>query len=50
MDPCWWHLAQALRQIQEGMVAEEIERDKGKYNNIMSYENIMKNYTAFPFL
>ena len=31
LDPCWWHLAQALKQIQEGVLAQEIERDEGKY-------------------
>ena len=30
LDPCWWHLAQALKQIQEGVLADEIERNKGK--------------------
>ena len=29
LDPCWWHLAQALKQIQEGVLAEEIERNEG---------------------
>ena len=30
LDPCWWHLAQALRQIQEEVLAEEIERNESK--------------------
>ena len=30
LDPCWWHLAQALKQIQEGVLVEEIERNEGK--------------------
>ena len=31
LDPCWWHLAQALKQIQEGNLADDIERNECKY-------------------
>ena len=41
LDPCWWHLAQALRQIKEGVLAEEIEGNKGKYKlNLFSHFKI----------
>ena len=30
LDPCWWHLAQALWQIEEGVLADEIERNQSK--------------------
>ena len=30
LDPCWWHLAQALKQIQEGVLADKIERNESK--------------------
>ena len=30
LDPCWWHLAQALKQIKEGVLADEIEKNEGE--------------------
>ena len=30
LDPCWWHLAQALKQIKEGVLADEIEKTEGE--------------------
>ena len=30
LDPCWWQLAQALRTIQEGVLADDIERNESK--------------------
>ena len=29
--PCWWHLVQALRRIQRSRMAEDIEKDHGKF-------------------
>ena len=28
--PCWWHLAKALRDMEMGRLADEIERNHGQ--------------------
>ena len=44
LDPCWWHLAQALKQIQEGVLADDIERNKSKYNHCINLDNMLRKY------
>ena len=29
--PCWWHLVQALREIERSRIAEDIEKEYGKF-------------------
>ena len=36
LDPCWWHLIEALREIKEGELADEIEKNKSKYETSLS--------------
>ena len=44
LDPCWWHLAQALKQIKEGVLADKIERNEGESKFVAIY-NIIYIYT-----
>ena len=40
LDPCWWHLAQALKQIKEGVLADKIERNEGESKFVAIYNII----------
>ena len=37
LDPCWWHLARALKQIKEGVIADEIERKEGELKCCLTF-------------